>query len=573
MPFKQAKNDFIAAIIQVLGRDAQLNVKEIGTPPNPSLGDLSLPAFALAKHAKKSPNEVARSVAASFKKRGFILKIEAQGPYINAFLDRKKFAKAVLDKIKKEKAKYAFKKSGKGSKSAVLEFVSPNTNKPLHLGHLRNAFLGQAVSKIMESSGNRVIKSILYNDRGINIMKSMLAYMKVGRGAGPKSGQEKGDHFVGRYYVMFNDLLKANPALESEAQEDLLKWEKGDKALHALWKKMNKWAESGFEETLERIGVDFQSVYRESALYKKGKKIVFDALKKGIFIRDEKGNIVAPLERFGLPNKVMLRSDGTAVYATTDLALARERWRKHKFGQMIYVVGMEQDLHFRQLFKIFEILKEPYAHLCRHLSYNWVYLPEGRMKSREGRVVDADALLDELFSLALKEVKSRNGHMDEGEAEKRAEAIAQAALKYYILEVDPKSDIHFNPDASLAFSGRTGPYIQYSHARISSLLKKAGKTLPKAEIPDELSLTEHILVTMLGKYEEALAVSLAGLSPAEMAKYLFDLAKAFSDFYEAEPILKAPKNLMGFRLLLSKSASSVLASGLGVLGIEAPEAM
>lgn len=573
LPFNQAKKDFISILFLALGGKMEINEKEISIPPHPAMGDLSLPAFSLAKVFKKSPDEIASQAASKSRKRGLIEKIEARGSYINAFLDKSKFAKIVLEKIKKDKKNYGFLPARKAGNPVILEFVSPNTNKPLHLGHLRNAFLGRSLAQLLLSQGEKVICSILYNDRGINIMKSMLAYIKSGHGDAPKSKHEKGDHFVGRYYVMFGDLLKDDPSLQGEVQTDLLKWEKGDKTLRALWKKMNKWAEDGFRETLERIGVSFTNVDHESALYKKGQKIVFDAFKKGIFVRDEKGNIIAPLEKFNLPNKVMLRVDGTAVYATTDIALVRERWRKHRFGRLIYVVGMEQDLHFRQLFKIFELLKEPYAHLCEHLSYNWVYLPEGRMKSREGLVVDADALLDELRSLAQREIKSRYKFLPKKEMGERADAISQAALKYYFLEVDPKSDIHFNPAASLAFSGRTGPYIQYSFARISSLLKKAGGRAPKAVLPDNFSEKEYRLLLLLSKYGEILTKSSVELNPAELAKYLFELARAFSDFYESEPVLKAPANLIGFRLVLSKSVAAVLSSGLGLLGIKAPEEM
>lgn len=575
MPFTKAREDFITAIGKVLPQKIKILDSEITIPPEATMGDLSFPVFALAKNLKKNPSEVAADILAKIKARGLLDRMEARGPYVNVFLNRFKFAQTVLDEIKKYKAKYGFKNIAriKNKKPVILEFVSPNTNKPLHLGHLRNAFLGRSLARLLLSQGEKVICSILYNDRGINIMKSMLAYIKSGHGDTPKSKHEKGDHFVGRYYVMFGDLLKDDPSLLGEAQADLLKWEEGDKTLRALWKKMNKWAEDGFRETLERIGVSFTNIDHESALYKKGQKIVFDAFKKGIFVRDEKGNIIAPLEKFNLPNKVMLRADGTAVYATTDIALVRERWRKHRFGRLIYVVGMEQDLHFKQLFKIFELLKEPYAHLCEHLSYNWVYLPEGRMKSREGLVVDADALLDELRSLAQREIKSRYKFLPKKEVGERAEAIAQAALKYYFLEVDPKSDIHFNPAASLAFSGRTGPYIQYSFARVSSLLKKAGGRAPKAVLPDNFSEKEYRLLLLLSKYGETLTKSSAELNPAELAKYLFELARAFSDFYESEPVLKAPANLIGFRLVLSKSAAAVLSSGLGLLGIKAPEEM
>ncbi len=574
MPFSLARKNFAKILSATLRGETESLEQEIAIPPNPAMGDLSLPVFSFSDKLKKTPNETALTAAKMSRSFGMVERIEARGPYINAFLNRQKFAREVITRIQKDKSKYGLSPVKKG-KPVVLEFVSPNTNKPLHLGHLRNAFLGSAISKLILGRGGKVINSILYNDRGIHIMKSMLAYSRWGENATPGSAHLKGDHFVGKYYVMFEQKAKESPGLEAEAQEWLVRWEKGDKKLQVLWKKMNKWAEEGFNGTLERLGVVFSATGRESALYKKGKKIVFDALKKGIFTRDAAGNIIAPLAKFNLPDKVVLRADGTAVYATTDIALARERWRKYHFGRLIYVVGMEQDLHFKQLFKIFELLGEPYARLCEHLSYNWVFLPEGRMKSREGRVVDADALLDELWRLALEEVKSRYELLKQEKAEERAEMIAQSALKYYLLEVDPKSDIHFNPAASLAFSGRTGPYIQYSHARISSLLRKAGK-LPaslRLAIAKEITDVEHRILMLLGRYEEVLETSLQARNPSGLAKHLYELAKTFSDFYEKEPVLKSTGATRQFRLLLSKSVGTVLSSGLGILGIKAPEEM
>lgn len=567
MPFQLAKKEFIQSL-EMLYPGGHFSGSELTNPPNSAMGDFSLPTFALAKFLKKSPGEVAMEIVSRIKPRGLIHALEAAGPYVNVHLERNKLANAVFAEMKKKK--YGFKKAKK-SKKILLEFVSPNTNKPLHLGHLRNAFLGTATSNLLEAGGEKVTKSILYNDRGIHIMKSMLAYLKFGADMDPKKEKIKGDHFVGKYYVLFENAVKSDSALEDEAKDALVRWEKGDKGLLKLWKKMNSWAEGGFEETLKRIGVEFEEFKKESALYKKGKKIVFDAFKKGIFSKDENGNIIAPLEKWNLPNKVMLRSDGTSVYATTDLALAVERFKKHRFDRLIYVVGMEQDLHFRQLFKIFELLKFPFASRVEHLSYNWVFLPEGRMKSREGKVVEADALLDGLHELAANEIKSRNDQLKDKETDKRAEIISQAALKFYLLQVDPKSDIHFNPSAALALSGRTGPYIQYSYARITSLLRKAGKSARGSSQKENITIgdIEHKIMVLLSRYGETINESGISRNPAILAKFLFELAQSFSDFYEKDPILKASKGHRQFRLALCRSVLGVIESGLGILGIKA----
>ena len=573
MAYLQAKKDFINAVETALGSKIAPASLPIGTPPNMAMGDLSLAAFPLGKALGMPAGEAASSIAAKLKPRGLIHAYEAVGPYINAFLDRSKFAQAVFREMNRKKNKYGM---AAGRKKIILEFVSPNTNKPLHLGHLRNAFLGAATSGLLKAAGCSVINSILYNDRGIHIMKSMLAYSRFGKGETPKSAGMKGDHFVGKYYVRFETEAKTNPALEDEAQEWLRSFEKGDKKILVLWTKMNKWAEDGFKETLDRLGISFDVICRESALYKKGKKIVFDGLKKGVFVKDENGNIIAPLGAFNLPNKVVLRADGTAVYATTDIALAQERWKKYHFDKLIYVVGMEQDLHFKQLFKIFELLKFPFSGRCEHLSYNWVYLPEGRMKSREGTVVDGDTLLEELHELSLREIKERDNTLKAKEAEARAEIISQAALKYYLLQVDPKSDIHFNPAEAIAFTGRTGPYIQYSYARISSLLKKAGarRNLEISKFRNiEISDAEHRLIFLLGKFEEIIKESALRKNGALMAKYLYEVSSAFSDFYEKEPVLKAHPQLRVFRLHLSRMAGDVIFCGLNLLGIVAPARM
>jgi len=593
---KETREKIHRALAAVLPKNTEFNLT---APPNPEMGDLSLPCFPLAGTLQKSPPEVAGYLAAEIDKnaglKSSVEKITASGPYLNFYLKSDMLAKEILGEISKKKEKYGNIMAGK--KKIMIEYVSPNSNKPLHLGHVRNALLGESISNLLESQGRKVIRASLVNDRGVHVCKSMLAYQLWGKNDSPEKSELKPDHFVVKYYAMFGERAKQNPELTGEAQEMLKLWEAGDKKTAALWKKMNSWVYEGWKSTYKTLGVKFDALDFESRIYKKGKEIIYRGFKDGVFARDEKGNYVA---RFAnLPDKVVLRADGTAVYATTDLRLAEERFKKYGLDELIYVVGSEQDLHFRQLFEIFRQLKFPWAEHVRHLNYSLILLPEGRLKSREGVKVDADELAAKLADMAEEEIRSRYEKLlSEKEIGRRAKIIALAALKFYILNVGPSAAIHFNPKESLSFTGKTGPYLQYVCARISSVIKKARKQeIKKARKQEskkarkqEIKTTRNQeskkanykllntavdkkLIAALGRFPEVLEQAAKELNPSELTSYLYNLSKDFSDFYESEPILKAEKNVAAARLALIRAVQIVLARGLNLLGIETLEEM
>lgn len=540
-------------------------------PPNPSLGDLSLPIFKIAKQLNDSPVAVSAEMAKKIKPEGAIEKIVAAGPYLNFFLDKRKKIEEVLGQILKEKGKYGDSKS-LAKEKIMIEYVSPNTNKPLHLGHLRNALIGEAVANIFEANGAKVVRASLVNDRGAHICKSMVAYIHWGAGKTPTSEKVKGDHFVGKFYVMYAGKAEENKKLENEVRAMLEKWEAGDKEVMALWKKMTKWVLEGFAETYKQIGVKFDKTYFESKIYKEGKKMIMDGLAAEKFLKDETGAVVARLGD-NLPDKVLLRADGTALYVTQDLYLAKLKFDEYKLTESIYCVGSEQDLYLKQLFKILEILGYAWAKNLYHLSHGMIYLPEGKMKSRAGTVVDADELMEKLKNYAAEEIKSRHS-LSEKETSRRAAEISLAALKYFILQVDPKTDMHFDPKKSLSFSGRTGPYLAYSHARICSIIRKAKiKTSGKIDFGKLREKREDDLVTELSKFPEILEKAARGYSPAVLADYLYDLAKTFSDFYRDVKVLGADREAEKARIILISAVKIVLAKGLSLLGIAAPEEM
>jgi len=402
--------NFKKEIIKVLKKD----VKEIKAdesmlqvPPQEDMGDFTLPCFPFSKQLKKSPNDIAQEFVRKIDLKQPIAKVEVKGPYLNFFINKAKMAEAAIDDIKKQKNKYGAVKKKK--ETVMVEYPSPNTNKPLHLGHIRNMLIGNSVSEILKFNGDKVIRANVNNDRGIHICKSMLAYKKFGKGKSPKKG-EKSDHFVGNFYVKFNEAEKNDPNIEEEAKEILRKWEKKDKEVVKLWKLMNSWAYAGFEQTYDRLGVMFDKYYYESDYYTKGKDIVMKALKKKVFNKEDNGAVSVELEKHKLPNKVLLRGDGTSVYMTQDLFLAERKFKDYKLDKSIYVVGSEQNMHFLQLFKILEILKYKWAKPGKlyHLSHGMVYLPHGRMKSREGTVVDADEMIDEMIKIAETEINKRD---------------------------------------------------------------------------------------------------------------------------------------------------------------------
>ena len=479
----------------------------------------------------------------------------------------------------------------------MVEFSSPNTNKPLHLGHLRNNFLGDSASRILAANGYDVKKVNLVNDRGVHICKSMLAYQKVGNDETPESAGLKGDHLIGKYYVLFDQMYKAeinklvdegvdpedakkDAPLIKEAQEMLQKWENGDSETVALWEKMNNWVYQGFDKTYETMGIHFDTMYKESNTYLLGKELVEEGLNQGVFFKKENGSVWVDLTDEKLDEKLVLRSDGTAVYMTQDMGTCDMKHKDFPFDKSVFVVGNEQDYHFKVLFAIMKKLGRSYAEGLYHLSYGMVDLPSGKMKSREGTVVDADDLLQEMFDTAERHTKElgKIEGMDDAEASQLYQTLGLGALKYFLLKVDPKKRMLFNPQESIEFQGHTGPFIQYTHARISAILRRATSlevsTDFTAEKVGELSKREVDLVFRISDYPKSLKEAAKDYSPAVMAQYVYDLAKEYNGFYQEVPIFNEDnKDKLAFRVVLSSVTAKLIKEGMDLLGIQVPERM
>lgn len=559
------------------------------TPPEFS-GDFSVVTFPLAKAAKKSPDVIANELGNYIVQN---LPVVESFSVIKGFLNLTISKNYWIDFLKENYTKAEFGKHTASGKKVALEYCGPNTNKPLHLGHIRNMLLGYSLSNVLKFNGHDVTRVNIYNDRGIAICKSMVAWMQSGNGETPQSANVKGDHLVGKYYVEFDKILKKEveelvaKGMEKEraereapvfkaAQELLLKWEAGDKATLDLWKQMNGWVYAGFEQTYKKIGVAFEKNYYESETYLLGKNLVLEGLEKGFFFKKDDGSVWVNLEDKGLDQKVLLRSDGTSVYLTQDLGTAQLRYDDFKMEQSIYVVANEQDYHFQVLKLTLEKLGKPYASGIYHLSYGMVDLPSGKMKSREGTVVDADDLLDEMFATAEKHTREL-GKIDEfSEEEARAlfRKIGLGALKYFILKVDPKKRMLFDPNESIDFHGNTGPFIQYSFARINSVLRKAAAinfAINEEYVPNE---EEKKLLILLHQFPATVREAGATYSPSLIANYAYSVAKSFNKFYTDYSILNAEnEQAKQFRLALSQLTANVLQSSLWLLGIEAPERM
>ncbi len=483
-------------------------------------------------------------------------------------------------------------------KKVMVEYSSPNTNKPLHLGHLRNNFLGYAVSGILKANGYEVIKANLVNDRGIHICKSMVAYKHFGEGETPETAGLKGDHLAGKYYVIFDkeykkqiqkliesglteEEAKKNAPLILEAQEMLRLWEAGDSAVVQLWKTMNTWVYAGFDVTYKKMGVDFDQFYYESDTYLLGKNIVEEGLEKGVFFKKENGSVWVDLSDEGLDEKLVLRGDGTSVYITQDMGTCDLKYNDFKIDKSVYVVGNEQDYHFDVLFKIMRKLGRPYGQGLHHLSYGMVDLPTGKMKSREGTVVDADDLIQEMIDTAeshTKELGKIDGFTQEQAAE-LYETLGLGALKYFLLKVDPKKRMLFNPQESIEFQGNTGPFIQYSHARIASILRKATQIgvdykMPGFENLSKLENTERDLIVLLNDFEKKIQLAAEEYSPSVIAQYMFDLAKEYNRFYAELPIFnETDQKVQSFRIALSALTAKTIRKGMQLLGINVPDRM
>lgn len=557
-------------------------------------GDYTVVVFPLLRITKKSPEvsagEIGDYLVSNTEEisdfnviKGFLNLIIHKQTWIN-----------ILQEIRSE-PRYGFSEPVPGEPSVMVEFSSPNTNKPLHLGHIRNNLLGESVSRILQASGRYVKKVNLVNDRGIHICKSMLAWEKYGNGETPESAHKKGDHLVGDYYVKFDQEYKKElqalmdkgftreeaeekSELMAEAREMLRKWEQGDKEIWNLWGKMNQWVYDGFDETYMRLGVSFDKIYYESETYKLGKDLVLKGLEKEVLTKNEDGSVWANLRDEGLDDKLLLRSDGTSVYMTQDLGTAHQRFTEFDIDKHIYVVGNEQNYHFKVLAIILKKLGFDWADKLYHLSYGMVELPEGKMKSREGKVVDADDLMDEMESTA-REMSDELGKLSELSREQKEDIYKQVgmgALKYFILKVDPRKNMTFNPTESIDFNGHTGPFIQYTFARIHSVLRKAGTKIP--EIPKEysnkISEKELSLIRYLYKFPEMVEDSAKELNPALIANHLYEVAREFNQFYHDHSILNADNEEdRNFRLNLSYSAGTVIKNGMFLLGIDVPERM
>lgn len=555
-------------------------------------GDYTLVTFPYIKAAGKSPEQVGEALGKYLVENN--LAISAYN-VVKGFLNislSDQFWIHYLNQIINE-GNFGFKNESSG-KTIMLEYSSPNTNKPLHLGHIRNNLLGFSVAEILKTQGHKVIKANLVNDRGVHICKSMLAWKKFGNGETPESTGMKGDHLVGKYYVEFDkafkkevEQLKASGKSSEEAEKEsplilevqdmLRKWESGDKDIVDLWKKMNSWVYDGFKITYKNLGVDFDKMYYESNTYLLGKEIINEGLQKKVFYKKDNGSIAIDLTAEGLDEKIVLRSDGTSVYITQDIGTAIERFKEFpQLNQLIYTVGNEQDYHFKVLFKILEKLGYNWAKECYHLSYGMVELPEGKMKSREGTVVDADDLLDEMFSTA-EQTTNELGKVEgfnSDELKILYHTIGSGALKYFILKVDPKKKMLFNPKESIDFNGNTGPFIQYTHARIKSVLSKAGKITDTSDENVVVNPLEREIIKLIYEYPMVLEESAKQYNPALIANHVYELTKTFNRFYHDYSILKEEnENTKQFRLIVASQCAKVIKSGMKLLGIEVPDRM
>lgn len=531
--------------------------------PMEQFGDYSFPCFVLSQKLKKPANQIAEELTKEIKLPAEFEKMEIKGPYINFFINKLEFTKRVLNVVDKKYGKGNYK-IGK----ILIEFPSPNTNKPLHLGHLMNMAIGESVARTLEFNGNKVVRANLNNDRGIHICKSMLAYQKWGENKTPKQTGKKSDHFVGDFYVMFNQKVQLVPSLETENQELLRKWEANDHETIKLWKKMRAWALNGFKQTYKLFGIKHDVEHSESVIYKKGKNIILEGLRKGIFKKNKDGAIVADLSKENLGEKVLLRADGTSIYITQDIYLAMLRDKKYHLAGAIYVVGNEQIFHFQVLFALLKKLGFKSANNLRHLAYGMIRLPEGKMKSREGTIVDADDIIEKVKGLAKQEVASRH-NLKKKELESRSLQIALSAIKYALLKSDIMKGMTFNPKEAINLNGDTGPYLLYSYARALSLIKKA-KGVKKNEI-NEIAGEEFKLIKKISNFPQIAVKASQEYNPAIIAHYAFELAQLFNEFYNSCPVIGSKKE--GLRLKLVKSFSLVLKNALHLLGIETIEEM
>jgi arginyl-tRNA synthetase len=580
--------DAISALYNIKLSDKELQVNI--TKPEFD-GDYTVVLFALVKSLKKSPDEIGHSI-------GQYLIEKEQSSFeayniIKGFLNLTVRSDFFLNMLNKHYQDPCFGKAPMNGKKIMVEYSSPNTNKPLHLGHLRNNFLGRSIAEILKANGYDVVKTCIVNDRGVHICKSMVAWKKFANGATPASTQKKGDHFVGDYYVQFNDAYKSEvetlvqqgmdkvqaekeAPIMKETQQMLIDWENGKSDVITLWKQMNQWVYDGFDVTYKRIGSDFAKTYYESNTYLLGKDTIEDGLKKNVFFKKADGSVWIDLTADGLDEKLVLRGDGTSVYITQDIGLAQLKYEEYKIDQSIYVVGDEQNYHLKVLQLICKKLGLPYADGIHHLSYGMVELPTGKMKSREGTVVDADDLIDEMVNIAATHTQELGKVKDftASELKELYDTIGIGALKFFLLRVDPKKKMIFNPEESIDFHGFTGPFIQYTHARIKSVLRKNKIAPAPLVLTSPLHKMEKELLVQCELFEQTLSQAGLSLDPSTLSMYLFQLAQSFNSFYAALSISSAEsEEKKQLRLKISSLVATILQSGMHLLGIQVPEKM
>ena len=593
---QQITGAVIAGIKALYGADVTATQIQLQKTKREFKGHLTLVVFPFLRISKKSPEATGQEIGE------YLLQNEpaiAAYNVIKGFLNLTIASSCWIDLLNDihQQAHYGITPATDQSPLIMIEYSSPNTNKPLHLGHVRNNLLGYSLSEILKANGNRVVKTNIVNDRGIHICKSMLAWQKWGNGITPEKAGKKGDHLIGDFYVLFSNKLKEETAaleatglskeeaeaqspLMAEAREMLRKWEAGDPEVRSLWEMMNSWVYAGFDETYRMMGVDFDKIYYESQTYLEGKQKVLEGLEKGIFYRREDGSVWANLTGEGLDEKLLLRADGTSVYMTQDIGTAKLRFDDYPINKMIYVVGNEQNYHFQVLSILLDELGFEFGKGLVHFSYGMVELPEGKMKSREGTVVDADDLMEEMINTAgeISQELGKASEMTEEEAKQIARIVGLGSLKYFILKVDPRKNMTFNPKESIDFNGNTGPFIQYTYARIRSVLRKAaesGIVLPET-LPTGYTLSEkeENLIQMLADYASVVREAGSAYSPALIANYTYDLVKEYNQFYHDFSILREEDEaLKRFRLVLSANVAKIVKSGMALLGIEVPERM
>ena len=588
------QNAVIAAIKEIYGQDVPEKMVQLQKTRAEFEGNLTLVVFPFLKMSKKAPEATAQEIGEHLKAN---CKTISGYNVVKGFLNLSISDEAWLDLLARIDADehYGEKQAKDDSPLVMIEYSSPNTNKPLHLGHVRNNLLGWSLAQIMQANGNKVVKTNIVNDRGIHICKSMLAWLKWGNGETPETSGKKGDHLIGDYYVAFDkhyreevkelvaqgmdeEKAKQEAPLIKEAHEMLVKWENNDPEVRALWAKMNEWVYAGFDETYKALGVSFDKIYYESDTYLEGKDKVEEGLEKGFFYRREDGSVWADLTKEGLDEKLLLRSDGTSVYMTQDIGTAKLRFQDFPIDKMIYVVGNEQNYHFQVLSILLDKLGFKWGKDLVHFSYGMVELPNGKMKSREGTVVDADDLIATMIADARKtsDELGKNDDMSEDEKQEIARIVGMGALKYFILKVDARKNMLFNPEESIDFNGNTGPFIQYTYARIRSILRKAGSNGKSqlSTLNPQLSTKEIDLIQKISEYGDAVAQAGKDYSPSGIANYCYELTKAFNQFYHDFSILNAEtEEQKQVRLCIAANVAKTIKNGMALLGIEVPERM